>query len=411
MMVHLATIVSLVAAASTVAAAPAPAVPSLPVVPSQDPFYQPPAGWKDTAPGTILKNRTVIIAAATLVPVPVSGYQLLYRTNDGADLPIVTVTTIMVPKNADPLKLVAYASAEDAGVTAEQALMEGALAQGWIVTLLDYEGPNSAYVSGPQEGKGVLDGVRATLAFSNTIGLSPEAKAVLWGYSGGAIAVGWAEALLNSYAPDLKAKVIAAATGGTPASLEPCFAQINGGFQSGLIVAALTGLAAGYPAFSKSMYGLATPKMKALIADVIATKCGGDSAANDIDFFGDETYFTSGSQTLATPAWQETFAITKLGTLNQTLTPTLPIHMYHAIDDEFIPYTVGRALAESWCGQGANLEFVTNVTPGLEHIGEQALGAPGALQFFADRFNGVPFTKGCTFRSEGASIAAANGLP
>mgnify|MGYP001568480912 CR=1 FL=1 len=91
---------------------------------------------------------------------------------------------------------------------------------GWIITLMDHEGPNSAYAYGPQAGKAVLDSVRATIAFGPAIGLDPTAKAVLWGYSGGAIAVSWAEALVNSYAPELH--IVGGAHGGTPASLQPC---------------------------------------------------------------------------------------------------------------------------------------------------------------------------------------------
>ncbi|KAL8287171.1 hypothetical protein RQP46_003623 [Phenoliferia psychrophenolica] len=376
-MLRLAPLLGLLAA--LVAAAPAPTVPSIPVNPHVDPFYQPTAGWQQTTPGTILANRTVIIAALTAVPIPVSGYQLLYRTTDAFGNPMVTVTTIMVPVNATSDKLVAYASAEDAvniqcapsftiqegaptsyptSLTTEQAIMEIYLAQGWIMTLVDYEGPNSAYVAGPQQGRAVLDAIRATLLFGSSIGLDRSAKVVMTGYSGGAIGVGWAEALLSSYASELN--IVGSATGGTPASLRPSFIQINNGFESGLIVAALTGLGAGYPAFNASMYSLATPLFNSMITDAIENNCGGESKGNSIDFFADTTYFSSGRNTLSEPVWVETFALTQLGTANKTLTPTIPIHMYHALDDEFIPYSVARELADSWCSQGANLEFITN---------------------------------------------------
>lgn len=130
---RLSIIASLIIAAS-VTAAPAlsvPAAPSTPVNPHIDPFYTPPAGWCvsrktrihtytdflqriDTTPGTILKNRTVVVAVATLVPVPVHGFQVLYRTTDAFGNPMATITTIMVPTGAAPDKLVVYASAEDA---------------------------------------------------------------------------------------------------------------------------------------------------------------------------------------------------------------------------------------------------------------------------------------------------------
>ena len=33
-----------------------------PLPPAQDPFYTPPANWQNTAPGTVLKSRTVQVA-------------------------------------------------------------------------------------------------------------------------------------------------------------------------------------------------------------------------------------------------------------------------------------------------------------------------------------------------------------
>lgn len=78
---------------------------------------------------------------------------------------------------------------------------------------------------------------------------------------------------------------------------------------------ALTGLAAGYPKFSESYYSLATPKMLALIADGIATQCGGDANANNIDLFDAAgTYFTTGASTPSIPIWQvSSFSLSFLG--------------------------------------------------------------------------------------------------
>ncbi|KAL8278692.1 hypothetical protein RQP46_008984 [Phenoliferia psychrophenolica] len=107
--------------------------------------------------------------------------------------------------------------------------------------------------------------------------------------------------------------------------------------------------------------------MKALIADNIATQCGGDTNSNNIDFFADDQYFTSGNQTLALPAWQ-------------------------------IPYPQAAALVKTWCANGANIEFVTNTIPTVNHIEELVYGAPAALAFLADRLDGVPFTQGCVYK-------------
>ncbi|KAL8292532.1 hypothetical protein RQP46_001144 [Phenoliferia psychrophenolica] len=98
------------AAAASVAAAPL--VPA-PLLPAQDPFYLPPAGWNQTARGSILRSRKVTAALYTAVPLPVTSYQLLFVTSDAQELPLVTVTTILVPTNAAPGMLLAYSTAED----------------------------------------------------------------------------------------------------------------------------------------------------------------------------------------------------------------------------------------------------------------------------------------------------------
>lgn len=66
----------------------------------------------------------------------------------------------------------------------------------------------------------------------------------------------------------------------------------------------LTWTATQYPAFSDSFYSLATNTTLALIKDDIATQCGGDVNANNIDFFATDEYFTSGPATPYLPAWE-----------------------------------------------------------------------------------------------------------
>ncbi|KAL8281389.1 hypothetical protein RQP46_006073 [Phenoliferia psychrophenolica] len=371
---------SLLSAAASVTAAPAAGVPAVPLPPSKDPFYLGPAGWETTQPGTILKTRNVTIAFFTAVPNPVDGYQLLYRTSGVYGEPLVTVTTVMVPQ---------------ASLASDQGAFEPFLAQGIIVTMPDHDGPNSSFAAGPLEGKMVLDSVRATLAFGSQIGLLPSALTVLWGYSGGAIATGWAETLLEEYAPDLTKNIVGGAHGGTPASLQPVVELINGGFESGLLVSAAYGIASAIPYFHDSLYSLGTDKMKALIADDIATQCTGDQNANNINFFDDAgTYFTTGNKTLQTPAWQAMF--TQLEMYNASRIPQIPMHIYHSRNDELIPYSVAAKLVKQWCAAGASLEFVTNTVPQIEHVTEAVYGTPAAIAFLGDRLNGVPFKHQCT---------------
>src|ERR1700709_543509 len=87
-----------------------------PQTPSSDPFYTPPAGFESSAPGTILRSRNVPspLAFLSIAPINIKGaYQLLYRTTDSLGNPEATVTTVIVPYNADPKKLLSYQFAED----------------------------------------------------------------------------------------------------------------------------------------------------------------------------------------------------------------------------------------------------------------------------------------------------------
>ena len=76
----------------------------------------------------------------------------------------------------------------------------------------------------------MLDSIRATTAYSD-IGIQAGAKVALWGYSGGATAVGWAAALHKTYAPEVN--LVGVAQGGTPANLTAAAESLDGGLFAG----------------------------------------------------------------------------------------------------------------------------------------------------------------------------------
>jgi hypothetical protein len=208
-----------------------------PIPPAQDPFYRPPPGYENAAPGTILASRPAPakLEILNLIPINIKQVtQLLYRTTNALGEPEVTVTTVLVPDNASYDKVVNYQVAEDSGgqincapsytlQTGSQALYAGtgdvemlliigALNEGWIVNTPDWEGPNSTFIEGFQAGQATLDSVRAVLSSGNITGVEKDAKVNMWGYSGGALASEWAMELQASYAPELK--FVGAAIGG-----------------------------------------------------------------------------------------------------------------------------------------------------------------------------------------------------
>lgn len=90
-----------------------------PLLPTQDPFYLPPQNVSDYQPGEIIASRLVstdingiLGISATAISVK-AAYQHLYRTTDSLHNPVAAVTTVLVPYNAKPGKLLSYQTAYD----------------------------------------------------------------------------------------------------------------------------------------------------------------------------------------------------------------------------------------------------------------------------------------------------------
>jgi hypothetical protein len=271
-MVRRKAVVALALSLGLFAAPVAPASAAAIAEPDQDAFYQPAAGYEVKAPGAVLKKRDVTVTGLG-IPLPVKAFQLQTRSADAKDRPITVVSTVIVPLTPylGSRPLLSYQPATDSlgdqcnpsytlrtGLEKEIPLLALGLAKGWAVVVTDYQGPRDAYGAGRMEGHAVLDGVRATLA-SPESGLSSTTKVGLWGYSGGALATGWAAELQSSYAPELH--VAGVASGGTPADLGAAGRQMDGGPFSGLFLAAAIGVSREYP----ELLGIFNAKGKQLI--------------------------------------------------------------------------------------------------------------------------------------------------
>ena len=217
-----------------VALAPASAI-AKPGPPDRDPFYrydgtQPLA---EIAPGTVLKTR-VLDYHVLGIRTPLKTIQLLYRSDDQRMRPVVNITSVLLPPNRrQPRGLVAYGSFYDslnpadgpsyamAGGTTFGGLVNGVegalfapfLSAGYAVTVPDTQGLTANFAAGPEYGRHTLNGIRATLA-SPQAGLPSTTNVGLFGYSGGAIAAGWAAELAPEYAPEVDRRLVGAAYGG-----------------------------------------------------------------------------------------------------------------------------------------------------------------------------------------------------
>lgn len=386
----------------------------LPKAPADDPFYQPPAGFEDKDPGTILRQRNITVAFLGLIPDPVDAYQLLYRTTAINGSAIATVTTIFKPSSPKKDRFVSFHTAYDSSATicnpsynyqlfaaqtdiissAEQLLLQAYLTLGYIVASPDYEGPEAAFGPGHLEGMGVLDSMRAVSNFGPSLGLTSDNPMIVGaGYSGGAIATGWAAALQPTYAPELEIK--GWVQGGTPSNLTGTLVFIDNTLFSGFIPAAVVGLA------MPSAYGA---DLSPIINKVLTDKgrktleaAKSNCAVGDLINFPEMSLFSTDVQSmgpglLEEPTIKDILSKNVLG-VNKKETPTAPVFVYHASQDEIIPYSNASAMVNSWCANGADVKFTTYSNGG--HATTEVIALPDAVNFVQAAFAGTT-SKGCS---------------
>lgn len=414
-MVRLA-LVGLMAFSSIASALPAQVSRSTVQPPATDPFYQPPAGYASKAPGTILNQRDITAAFFGIVPVDVEAYQLLYRTTSVNGSALATVTTVFKPKNAKLDRLVSFATAYDSSASkcqpsyayqlgapqdsliasVELLIIQIYLALGYVVASPDYEGPDAAFGPGRLAGMGVLDGIRAVTSFK-TLDLTDNPMIAGVGYSGGAIATGWAASLQPKYASELNIK--AWVQGGTPANVTGTMYQIDDTAFSGLLPPAFVGLSrpSAYGADLAPFFDKVMTAEGQKILDKAASQC----FIEDLATFFERSIFDTSFQTLGKdfifdPIVQSVLKQNSMA-VNKDETPTAPTLVYHATDDEVIPYADANTMVNSWCNWDANVKFTTYASGG--HATTEIIAIPEAIQFIKNAFAGTT-ESGCTTSTE-----------
>jgi pimeloyl-ACP methyl ester carboxylesterase len=377
-----------------------------PLLPSEDPFYQPPPGYRHALPGTVLRSRDVELAYFGLIPQRVTATQLLYRTTDTNGKPEAAVTTVVVPADVargQVCPLLSYQCAIDSvssrcfpsyalrrhakaiGALAqlELLLIMAAVAEGWAVSVPDHEGPNGMWGVPYQPGYCVLDGIRAALS-SERIGLSLSAPVGLWGYSGGGMASAWAAEICADYASELN--IVGAVLGSPVSDLGHTFRRLNGSLMAGLPALVIAALAHMYPELGRVIQehtnekGLALLRRLETMTTAIAVirmvkKDMGDYLDRPLD------------EILTMPEVQQFFDNTKLG----NAVPAPPILIVQAVHDLFIDVADVDALAEAYSAGGASVTYHRDAF--CEHILLHPLSAPMTMRWLQDRFAGRPLTE------------------
>lgn len=388
---------ALLATSTVIAAAPPASAAAVPV-PENDPFYAVPADIASYANGAVIGSRK-ITALAYVFPMQTDAWQILYKTNDSHGVPTATVTTLMVPtaawKGTGPRPLVSYQTAEDgtagkcapsyglrAGVlvggaaAAESGLMLQALIKGWAVSAPDYEGPESQFLAGRLEGQAVLDGVRASLAFTGA-GLPANTPVGLWGYSGGSFASSIAAQLEPTYAPEINLQGVA--LGGFVSEIRDTIDKFNGTIFGGAIAMGVNGPLRAFPEFNLGQYLSAEGKKKVAAA---AGDCISDAVAR-YPFLGYSDIEAYPGAMNAPAVVDLLHSISPSGIPG---TPSAPVYEYHAQFDQLAPIGTARKQLRRYCDDGVPVQHVVDYL--TEHISQVVAGAPGAVAFLASRFAG-----------------------
>ncbi|MEV0294619.1 lipase family protein [Nocardia sp. NPDC050710] len=403
---------------------PALPFPIPPMPPGFDPGFYRPAAEKFTElePGQLIAARQVNLANLSLIPVNVDAWQLSYRSTNTRGEPIPAVATVIKPRGYVPDRpLFSYQIAEDSTgnycmpsyqlqlgsipatitgslLVAGQFLeVQAALAQGWAVVVPDHQGPDSAYAAGPLAGRITLDGIRAAENFAPMQLSGTQTRVGLMGYSGGAIATGHAAELQRSYAPELN--VVGAAEGGIPADLGAALKLANGNLSSGLIMAGVLGVSREYPALREFLDRNMNPLGRFMLTakDQLCAAYqsalfpfGNNLGMLNVDPFRD-------------PAVIDTLAKTRMG----QQVPSMPMYMFQANMDWLIPVGPVDTLVDTYCADpNARVEYIRDHLS--EHLTLDPIGAPNALLWMRDRFEGVPVAAGCSTTDVGSMMLDAN---
>lgn len=246
----------------------------------------------------------------------------------------------------------------------------------------DYEGLRAEYTAGFQSGHAALDSVRVALREAPKLGLHPNARYALWGYSGGSLASGWAAALQPSYAPELCFE--GAALGGTVPNISSALNSINNGPFGGLAFGAITGLSRAHRNFTEWLDTNLVPSKKAQFQQ-IASRCmiGENSQGDFQDIY---SYFINGASSFDDPVPQSVLQLD--GQLGVVGTPTMPLFIYKAVADEVSRVEDTDQLVQQYCNAGATIEYQKDLVG--EHLSEAFSGSPDALEWIGDRLHGKP---------------------
>ncbi|OZE41999.1 MULTISPECIES: lipase family protein [unclassified Rhodococcus (in: high G+C Gram-positive bacteria)] len=389
--------------------------------PEDDPFYAAPDGYEAAPPGTILKVRPVEVAMFGRVRQRVDAWQLLYRTADLGGYPQASVTTVLRPRDAEPV-LLSYQCAID-GVASScfpsYALRRGsrafgavpqfefllvlhALRRGWTISIPDHEGPDGHWGSPQEPGFCTLDAIRAALSFE-PLELNYSTPVALWGYSGGGLATSWAAEMAPEYAPEIE--LVGAALGSPVGDPGSAFTRLNATLHAALPTLVVAGLRRTYPELDRVIrQHVNEDGMRILdsVESMTTVRAVTKLARHDLDHYIDVPL----ADLLALPEIVQVFLDIQPG----RTAPTAPLLVIQSVHDQIIAVDDVDGQVDRYIEAGAHVTYLRDRLS--EHLSLHPIGAPLTLDWLSDRFAGVPVEEPSTRTvwSIAFSFAAVRGL-
>jgi hypothetical protein len=219
-------------------------------------------------------------------------------------------------------------------------------------------------------------------------GVSPDARAAVWGYSGGSIVAGLAAEYQEFYAPELH--IVGAAMGGMIADIGSSMKTINKQGNACLIAMGIYGLANEYTELERIIE-------EELVDDPVKKEsfrnarhmCLGTGIVH-YPFFDMLSYFKDPEFMDKNEHIQK---ITKENNAGQHST-RIPLIIYKGVLDPTSLSPETDSLVARYCDMGVTVDYRKLVLEG--HVTLGATGIPEAISWLMDRLNGVPGPAKCT---------------
>lgn len=390
-------------------------------------FYTPPSPLPAGTPGALIRTEPMDLVyepSGNLGEWVATGTRIMYRSNDAHGNPIAVTGTYFEPDvpwpGQGPRPLIAYApgtmgqgdqcapsrlfgqaihfsSGLDIMVGYEELFVATLVARGFAVVVTDYEGLGTpgvhTYTNRLSQAHTLLDAAQAAKKLPGT-SLTADGPVATWGYSQGGGASAAAVELAPTYAPELN--IVGAYAGAPPADLGEVLPYADGNALVGALGYMLNGVMQTYPQTAPLIQSRLTPQGEDML-NRLKEQCVAETAFTFAFHHISEYIDGDVADLMHNPTLGRAIMAQRIGTLK----PAAPVLIDSNRFDPLVPWTAANQLGRDWCALGADVEFRTNEQPpflnklDINHALTALVDGEPAMQWVADRFNGLPTTPNC----------------